>query len=499
MTMRLSALLGVFIAVAVTAFSASAQQPSGQVALLIGNANYPDSSAPLPTTVKDARLLADEFRRYNFDVDVKENVGKDEMQRAIDVFTGKIRSGTVALFYFSGFGIQVARRTYLIPVNAQVWSEDDAKRDGISLDAIVAEMHRKGARVQIVIVDASRRNPYERRFRAVPAGIAALDAPENTLAMYASAPGTVTNDGTGANSLFVSELTKEMRVQGQTAEEAFNHTRISVSRASNNEQIPWVASSLIEGFTFGAAAKVATAPSPAPTPAPAPAPNPAPAPALAPTPAPAPALAATPSPAPARAPAVAPTPAPTPAPALAPIPAPTPRPSVAAVPAPAQATHDQMSAGALEEAIAPFRSKFEQAFNNKDKDPDALMALFTKNTLFFNVGDPDLIASSDGVRALLMRSHGLKIKLGDYSVVQAAPNVLLSSGYFDMTFFDGRTVSYRLTWALVKSKNDWLIAQSHTSFLPRPEINPPRPEIDQPRTEINPPRRMINPSPRYRY
>ena len=310
MTMRLSALLGVFIAVAVTAFSASAQQPSGQVALLIGNANYPDSSAPLPTTVKDARLLADEFRRYNFDVDVKENVGKDEMQRAIDVFTGKIRSGTVALFYFSGFGIQVARRTYLIPVNAQVWSEDDAKRDGISLDAIVAEMHRKGARVQIVIVDASRRNPYERRFRAVPAGIAALDAPENTLAMYASAPGTVTNDGTGANSLFVSELTKEMRVQGQTAEEAFNHTRISVSRASNNEQIPWVASSLIEGFTFGAAAKVATAPSPAPTPAPAPAPNPAPAPALAPTPAPAPALAATPAPAPARAPAVAPTPAP---------------------------------------------------------------------------------------------------------------------------------------------------------------------------------------------
>ena len=491
MTMRLSALLGVFIAAAVTAFSASAQQPSGQVALLIGNANYPDSSAPLPTTVKDARLLADEFRRYNFDVDVKENLGKDEMQRAIDVFTGKIRSGTVALFYFSGFGIQVARRTYLIPVNAQVWSEDDAKRDGISLDAIVAEMHRKGARIQIVIVDASRRNPYERRFRAVPAGIAALDAPENTLAMYSSAPGTVTNDGTGANSLFVTELTKEMRVQGQTAEEAFNHTRISVSRASNNEQIPWVASSLIEGFTFGAATRVATTPSPAPAPAPTPAPPPAPAPAIA------------AAPAPARAPVVAPppTPAPAPAPALAPTPAPTPtpRPSVAAVPSPTQATHDQMSAGALEDAIAPFRSKFEQAFNNKDKDPDALMALFTKNTLFFNVGNPDLITGSDGVRALLMRSHGLKIKLGDYSVVQVAPNVLLSSGYFDMTFFDGRTVSYRLTWALVKSKNDWLIAQSHTSFLPRPEINPPRPEIDQPRTEINPPRRMIKPSPRYRY
>ena len=135
-----------------------------------------DSSTPLSTTIKDARAIADEFRRYNFDVDVKENVGKDDMRRAIDAFTSKIGNGTVALFYFSGFGIQVARQTYLIPVNAQVWTEDDTKRDGISLDGIVADMQRKGARVKIVIVDASRRNPFERRFRSAAAGIAALDA-----------------------------------------------------------------------------------------------------------------------------------------------------------------------------------------------------------------------------------------------------------------------------------------------------------------------------------
>jgi formylglycine-generating enzyme required for sulfatase activity len=275
--MRLFASLGVFFAAAVLTSSAWSQQPANQVALIIGNANYPDASTPLPTAIKDARALADELRRDNFDVDLKENVGKDAMQRAIDAFTGKIRSGTVALFYFSGFGIQVARQTYLIPVNAQVWSEDDTKRDGISLDAIVAEMQRKGARIKIVIIDASRRNPAERRFRPSAAGIAALEAPQNTLVIYSAAPGTVINDGTGDNSLFVGELIKQMRVPNLTAEEVFNHTRIAVSRASNNEQIPWVASSLIEDFSFGAPAKVAATPAPAttqPTRPPAPAPTP---------------------------------------------------------------------------------------------------------------------------------------------------------------------------------------------------------------------------------
>src|SRR5690606_33116303 len=96
-----------------------AQQRANRVALVIGNSSYPDASTPLSTTVRDARTLADEFRRLGFDVDIQENVGKDEMKRAIDAFTGKIRDGTEALFYFGGFGLQVGRRSYLIPVNAQ--------------------------------------------------------------------------------------------------------------------------------------------------------------------------------------------------------------------------------------------------------------------------------------------------------------------------------------------------------------------------------------------
>ena len=266
MSLRLClSLCAFFVTLALTSSSWS-QQRANQVALIIGNANYADASAPLPTAVKDARALADEVRRSGFDVDLKENLSKNDMQRAIDSFTGKIGSGTAALFYFSGFGIQLARQTYLIPLNAQIWSEDDTKRDGINLDDVVAEMHRKGARVKIVIVDAARRNPFERRFRSSPAGLAALSAPQNTLTIYSAAPGAMMNDSAGDTSLFMNALIKEMRTPNITAEDMFNRTRMDVSRASNSEQIPWVASSLVEAFSFGGSAKVAAAPAPAPPP-----------------------------------------------------------------------------------------------------------------------------------------------------------------------------------------------------------------------------------------
>jgi formylglycine-generating enzyme required for sulfatase activity len=280
--------------------STGAQQKPARVALVIGNASYPDASTPLSTTIRDARTVAEELRRSEFEVDIKENLGKEEMRRAIDAFTGKIRRDMAALFYFSGYGIQVARQTYLLPINAQVWSEADLRREGFSVDGLLTEMNGKGANVKIVIIDAARRNPFERRFRASASGLAAIDAPQGTLAMYSAAPGKLINDGSGANSVFISELMKELRVPSLTAEEVFNRARIGVSRASNGEQVPWVASSLVEEFYFGSSRSAATAPAPAPAPVPQPAPLPAPT--VQPRPAPIPPVATAPAPAPSPAP-----------------------------------------------------------------------------------------------------------------------------------------------------------------------------------------------------
>jgi hypothetical protein len=272
-------LLGLCFAAAVVGLTspASAQRPAPRIGLFIGNANYPDSNTPLPAPIKDVRALAEEFRRFAFETEVKENAGKEEMRRAIDAFTGKIGKDSVALVYFGGFGVQIARQTYLVPVNAQIWSEADARREGISVESIVAEMHRKGASVKVIIVDAAYRNPFERRFRDVAAGLAALDAPANTLVIYSAAPGRPILEGRAENSVFATELLKELRVPGHSAELVFNETRRGVARASNNEQVPWVASTLVDDFSFHQN-RQAAAPTPSPTPAPPPTPSPAPAP-----------------------------------------------------------------------------------------------------------------------------------------------------------------------------------------------------------------------------
>src|SRR6185436_6491759 len=111
----------------------------------------------------------EELRRSRFDVDVRENLTKDGMQRAISEFTARIKPGSVALLFFSGYGIQTARQSYMVPVSAQIWSEAEVKRDGISIEAVLGEMNARGARVKLLIVDASRRNPFERRFRGFSA------------------------------------------------------------------------------------------------------------------------------------------------------------------------------------------------------------------------------------------------------------------------------------------------------------------------------------------
>ncbi|MGZ3322601.1 MAG: caspase family protein, partial [Xanthobacteraceae bacterium] len=138
---------------------ASAQQGDTRVALLIGNAAYPDAEAPLRDPVNNVRALGEELRQRGFDVDIGENLSKEAMRAAIDRFYGKIKSGSTALLFFSGYGIQSDRQTYVIPVNAQIWTEADVRRDGYSLDILLAEMNKRGAAVKIAILDASRRNP----------------------------------------------------------------------------------------------------------------------------------------------------------------------------------------------------------------------------------------------------------------------------------------------------------------------------------------------------
>lgn len=271
---------------------------SDRYALVIGNAKYPDAEAPLKEPINDARDVADELKRDGFNVDVGENLTGEQMRRAFDRLYGKIKPGSVALVFFSGFGVQSSRQSYMIPVDAQIWTEPDVRRDGFSLETVLGEINSRGAGVKIALIDASRRNPFERRFRSFSAGLAPVIAPNGTLVMYSAALSSVISDNGTDHSLFVRELLKEIRTPDLMAEETLNRTRVGVTRASRSEQVPWISSSLAEDFSFIPGGSGPRPASPPPPPATVAAPAPAPVPPPAPTPPPQVAAPAPPSPPP---------------------------------------------------------------------------------------------------------------------------------------------------------------------------------------------------------
>jgi hypothetical protein len=187
----------------------------------------------------------------------------------------------------------------MIPVDAQIWTEADVRRDGFSLETVLGDINSRGAGVKIALLDASRRNPFERRFRSFSAGLAPVIAPNGTLVMYSAALSSVISDSGSDHSLFVRELLKEIRTPDLMAEETLNRTRLGVTRASRQEQVPWISSSLAEDFSFipGGAGPRPASPPPPPPPVAA-APPPPPPPVAAPAPPPAQVAVATPAPPP---------------------------------------------------------------------------------------------------------------------------------------------------------------------------------------------------------
>src|ERR1700734_1409929 len=280
MSVRLSLLAALVFSLA-PIFS-SAAIAADRFARVIGNAKYPDAEAPLKEPVNDARSIADELKRDGFTVEVGENLTGDGMRKALERLYGHVKPGTVALVFFSGYGVQSNRQSFMIPVDAQIWTETDVRRDGFSLETVLGEINSRGAGVKIALIDASRRNPFERRFRSFSAGLAPVIAPNGTLVMYSAALSSVISDNGGDHSLFVQELLKEIRVPDLMAEETLNRTRVGVTRASRSEQVPWISSSLAEDFSFipGSGAppqppgpQAANPPQPIPEPPPPPAPH----------------------------------------------------------------------------------------------------------------------------------------------------------------------------------------------------------------------------------
>ncbi|MGO8908703.1 MAG: caspase domain-containing protein [Bradyrhizobium sp.] len=237
-------------AVATEQADAAAGRPS-RIALVIGNGHYPDANTPLTQPINDARALTASLRRDGFDVDVVEDATRDDMTRAVARLKSKIRPDSVVMLFFGGYGVQAGRESYMIPVDATIWKEADVRREGVSVESVLDAMKEQGACAKLVVLDASRRNPYERRFRTFSHGLAPISAPDNALILTSATPGTVADDSSGQHSVLVAELLNNLTAQATAAETVFNKTRVAISRASDGAQVPSVSSSLLEDVRFG--------------------------------------------------------------------------------------------------------------------------------------------------------------------------------------------------------------------------------------------------------
>jgi hypothetical protein len=238
---------------------AAQEAKPARVALVFGNAAYKD--VPLVNTLNDARDMAKALEAAGFKVIVRENASLKQMQLALREFGDLLGRKSTGVVYFSGHGVQVRGRNYLLPVDADIAREDEVAFSALDLAAVLEKMDTARNPLNLVILDACRDNPFSTRFALSAPGLAQIDAPAGTLIAFSTAPGSVASDGAGRNGLYTHHLLREMARPGAAVEEVFKGVRAAVRKESAGKQVPWESTSLEAGFAFVEAPKaVAAAP-----------------------------------------------------------------------------------------------------------------------------------------------------------------------------------------------------------------------------------------------
>lgn len=231
--------------------SVSAQAPSDlRVALVIGNAAYPGNAA-LTNPGNDALAMANAFRTLGFKVTLLRDGSHAQMRNAIAQTRESLKNRQgIGVLYFAGHGVQMDAHNYMVPVDAKLKTSGDIPGQTIDVAQVIEAFKAAGNRMNILILDACRDNPFDAR--ETPPGLASIDAPSGTFLAYATAPGNVAEDGDMANGngLYTGYLVKELQKPAIRIEDVFKRVRLQVRQRSKGRQIPWESTSLEEDFYF---------------------------------------------------------------------------------------------------------------------------------------------------------------------------------------------------------------------------------------------------------
>ena len=240
-----------------------------RVALVIGNSAY-QNVPRLDNPRNDAALMAETLSALGFTLigsRAQLDLDKPAMDIAVQTFGRQVQGADVALFYYAGHGVQVSGSNYLVPVTANPTREADVDFQMVDVNLVLRQMQGSGTRLNMVILDACRNNPFGARgLRASDGGLAQMRAPEGTLISYATQPGNVALDGADGHSPYTRALASTIKQTGLDIFQTFNQVGLAVKRQTGGSQQPWVSSSPIDGnFYFvppAPSTQVAVAPPP---------------------------------------------------------------------------------------------------------------------------------------------------------------------------------------------------------------------------------------------
>ncbi|RXT27281.1 hypothetical protein B5U98_00235 [Bosea sp. Tri-39] len=224
--------------VALAAIPALPQEaaPPTRVALVIANGAYPD--AALAQVPAQGRAVAAALREGGFEVVAVENGARADMRQAIAQFAGKLRPGASAVVFYSGHAVQQRDRDFLVPISP------NPVQDAVDLDEVIDPLIIAKPSSALVLIDASRDNPWQARGK----GLRATERLETVAVMFTAAPGKTVADSGPRGNPAVEEWLKAIRTPGLDMAAAVERVRDAVAKASRRSQQIWLSSAPPKGL-----------------------------------------------------------------------------------------------------------------------------------------------------------------------------------------------------------------------------------------------------------
>lgn len=242
---------------AITASQPQQMKSEQRLALVIGNGNYAKGSLG-QNPLNDAKDMGAALERMGFQVILLTDAGKSQMKEAVYRFGEQLKNGGVGLFFYAGHGVQIRDQNYLLPVDARIRNESEVEDESIGLNRVMQAMDNARNRLNIVLLDACRDNPFTMQgsFRSTRAGFSKVEVGDSATGMviaFATAPGKTAANGNSRNGLWTSALLNAMNGNDTRIESVLKAARGTVRQKSGGAQVPWDASSLEGDFWFNRA------------------------------------------------------------------------------------------------------------------------------------------------------------------------------------------------------------------------------------------------------